>query len=56
MCQKRFSKDHKEIVACTLVGCKDCKHFDGTEYYKKNIKAALGKWVKQNKQKFLGYL
>ena len=33
-------------VGCYCVGCKDCKNYDGTEYYVKNVKKAMSIWAK----------
>lgn len=33
-------------VACYVVGCKDCKNYNGTEYYVKDFKKGLSIWAK----------
>ena len=33
-------------VGCYCVGCKDCKNYDGTEYYIRNDKKAISIWAK----------
>lgn len=29
-------------ISCMIVGCKGCKHFNGTVYFESNVKKALG--------------
>ena len=52
-CGKLKQKDNEFEVVCTLIGCKQCKYFNGTEYVQANKKKALGNWVRDNKSIFL---
>ena len=36
----------KDEVACYMIGCRDCQHFDGTEHFKKDLRKALALWAK----------
>lgn len=34
-------------ISCVLVGCKACEHFNGTEYYERNIPKGVGIWARR---------
>lgn len=36
-------------ISCILVGCKNCKHFDGTEYYERNVSKGIGMWARKQR-------
>lgn len=33
-------------IACQLVGCKNCKNYNGTDYYTRDIKRGVSMWAK----------
>jgi hypothetical protein len=33
-------------IACYMTGCKNCKNFNGTEYYVQNMKKGISMWAK----------
>jgi len=37
----------KDEVACYMIGCRDCKYFNGTEYFKLNLGKAMAMWAKK---------
>jgi hypothetical protein len=37
----------KDEISCTLVGCRGCKNFNGTEYYQANIKKGVAMWARK---------
>ncbi len=37
----------KDEISCTLVGCRGCKNFNGTEYYQANVKKGVSMWAKK---------
>lgn len=45
-------EDHKENniefakITCQLVGCKNCKHFNGMVYYERDIAKGVSQWVR----------
>lgn len=38
-------------IACQIVGCKDCKRFNGEEFYIKDIAKGISTWAKERKGK-----
>ncbi len=34
-------------ISCQMSGCKGCKHFNGTEYFTRNIPKGVGIWAKE---------
>ena len=36
-------------ISCTIVGCKNCKNFNGTEFYERNVKKGIASWAKRQK-------
>jgi len=45
MCEEPASEHWKNEISCTLVGCKGCKNFNGTEYYQANIPKGISMWA-----------
>ncbi len=37
----------KDEISCVLVGCKGCKNFNGTEYYKANVRKGIAMWARK---------
>ena len=37
----------KDEISGTLVGCRGCKNFNGTEYYQANIKKGVAMWARK---------
>ena len=35
----------KNEISCTVVGCKNCKNFNGTIYYEANAAKAVSLWA-----------
>ncbi len=40
----------KDEISCTLVGCRRCKNFNGTEYYKANTRKGVAMWAKKEQE------
>jgi hypothetical protein len=36
----------KSEIACYMVGCKDCRFFNGNEYYVRNFQKGVSMWAK----------
>ena len=39
-------EEYKSEIACTLVGCRGCKYFNGIEYYKADVRKGVGMWAR----------
>ncbi len=37
----------KDEIACTLVGCRGCRNFNGTEYYQANTRKGIAMWARK---------
>ena len=48
----RHEKWRQEFT-CYLIGCKDCRLYNGNEYYKHDIKKGLSIWAKAQRE--MGY-
>ena len=40
-------EDWKNNISCQMVGCKNCKHFNGTVYFEANIKKGIAMWARK---------
>ena len=40
-------EDWKINISCQMVGCKNCKNFNGTVYFEANIKKGLAIWARK---------
>ena len=41
-------------VGCYCVGCKNCKNYNGTEYYVQNANKAISIWTKHERMNLTG--
>jgi len=37
----------KDEISCTLVGCRGCKNFNGTEFYRADVRKGVAMWAKK---------
>lgn len=41
-------------ATCSIVGCKFCEHFNGTEYYERNVAKGISLWANRERIKLNG--
>lgn len=51
---KEETEPRKAEIVCNMVGCRDCKHFNGEEYYPGNVKKGVAMWAKLELERMRG--
>ena len=49
-------EEYKIEISCILVGCRNCKNFNGTEYHEADIREAMRMFAKHELEQMKGSL